>query len=262
MKRRWRSSPVSLFSFQDIVTGTCGIMIFMVLVQILLLNVAPEAGEFTVGTDEETDALVLKREIRQLEAELAEIRVRSRKIAVASKDAARPGEYEKAAEALSEKERVVASLVSQVHDLETRVAAAKDADAKNEERIKEMERTRCLLEQQISDMKNSKGITLIPQRGSFKIPFYVICSSHGLEVLRPLDAGADNIAISAAEVERGFSGFLSRLDHTTHAAVLLVRPTGVEMMNRAVVLLKQNSFTYGRDPLEEWAVVSFGKERR
>ena len=262
MKRKGRSSPVSLFSFQDIVTGMCGIMIFMVLVQVLGLNLAPDVADFTVGPDENADTLALRREIGSLERELADIRVRSRKIAVAPQDAARPGEYEKVTAEFTEKERVLAPLVSQVHDLETQVAAARDADARNKARIKEMERIRLLLEQQVADMKKSKGITLIPQRGSFKIPFYVICSSKGLEILRPLDENAGTVAIAPQEMEARLSEFLGRLDHTTHAAVLLVRPTGIGFADKAVDLLKRNSFTYGRDPLEEWAVVSFGKERR
>ena len=264
MTRRARQSPVSLFSFQDIVTGMCGIMIFMVLVQVLDLTTVSDVNDYTVGVDEvsETSKSSLKREIVELERELAELRVRSRAVVATRKNAARPEELEKVEEKFTERERIIAALVSQVHDLETQVAAAREADAKSQERIKEMERTRRLLEQQMEEMKNSKGITLIPERGDSKIPVYIICSSRGLDIRRPLEGNAQDVVIPMANIDTLFSRFLEDLDHTTHSAVLLVRPTGIAAMNTAVALLKQNSFTFGRDPIEEWASVSFGKEAR
>jgi len=259
MRRRKRLGAVSLFSFQDIVTGMCGIMIFMVLVQVLGLVDYRDNVEYTVEDSKSYDEDALKREIGELEKRLERIRQRSRTIAAAPKEAPRPGEYEKVAGQFTEKERIIAALVSQMHDLETQVAAARDADAKSRERIKEMERTRRLLEQQIANLGSSKGVTLIPQRGESKIPFYVICSSQGLDIRRPFEANSAVGRIPASDIKEQFSEFLADLDHTTHAAVLLVRPTGVAAMNVAVELLKQNNFAFGRDPLEEWAVVTFGE---
>lgn len=266
MRRRNRQNPLSLVSFQDIVTGMCGIMIFMVLVQILGLVVYPEREEYTVGAGEsDLETSTLRSEIRELEMRLEKIREKSRAIVSAAKDAARPEDADKYAEELSnmtEREKIIAALVSQIHDLETQIEKAKDADAKNKARVKEMERTRRLIEQQIAEMKSKKGVTLIPERGESKIPFYVICSSHGISIRRPLEKDAGDSEISLADINAGFAEFLSMLDHTTHAAVLLVRPTGVKAMDMAVLLLQQNSFTYGRDPLEEGVDVYFGKEGR
>ena len=264
MMRRRRQNPLSLLSFQDIVTGMCGIMIFMVLVQILGLVVPPEKPDFTVGSGESnSEAGELRKEIGELENRLEEVRKKSRTIVAAAKDAARPeeiGNYAEELAGMTEREKVVAALVSQIHDLETQIEQAKDADAKNKARVKEMERTRRLLEQQIAEMKSKKGVTLIPERGDAKIPFYVICSSAGLDIRRPLEKNADDIVIRMPDISERFGEFLYQLDHTTHAAVLLVRPTGVKAMDAAVLLLKQNSFTYGRDPLEEGVDVYFGKE--
>lgn len=266
MRRRSRQNPLSLLSFQDIVTGMCGIMIFMVLLQILGLVVPPEAADYTVGAGESSSEKgELQKEIRELEKRIEDVRSKSRSIVSAAKNAARPediGNYAEELAGMTEREKIIAALVSQIHDLETQIEKAKDADAKNKARVKEMERTRRLLEQQIAAMKSKRGVTLIPERGESKIPFYVICSSDGLDIRRPLEKNAKDVMIRLQDISEKFGEFLYELDHTTHAAVLLVRPTGVKAMDTAVLMLQQNSFTYGRDPLEEGVDVYFGKEGR
>ena len=51
---------------------------------------------------------------------------------------------------------------------------------------------------------------------------------------------------------------LEERDHTTHTVILLVRPSGVDMMGELSELVKGLGFSCGRDPLEEDVEVSFG----
>lgn len=258
MRRRRRENPLSLFSFQDIITGLCGIMIFMVLVQIIDLvcgrDVHGASAPIPVETKDERDAL--KKEVSRLEGELQAIKRKSASSVVAVQDKARPADAEKIKADLTEKELIVAALVSQVHDLETQVEAARKADAEDAAKVREMERTRRLLEQQIAGMQRCRGVTLIPERGEFKIPIYMVCSWAGIDIHRPFER-KPRVRIGPDEIEAELNDFLGKLDHTTHSVVLLVRPSGVKCMNRAVELLKNHSFTYGRDPLEEHLEVAF-----
>ena len=109
-------------------------------------------------------------------------------------------------------------------------------------------------------MKGRRGVTLIPERGESKIPVYMVCSSTSLEIHSPFEKSPKK-TIPADEVELGLGHLLAELDHTTHCVVLLVRPSGVETMNKAVELLRGNSFAYGRDPLEEGSEVIFDVRR-
>ena len=253
MIRRSRNNPFSLFSFQDIITGLCGIMIFMVLVQVVGLAFERTVDVPTYDSDlevAEEEREKLKKEIAKLERELSAVKAKSAKAIVSANDKAKSEDVEKVQKELTEKELVVAALVSQVHDLETQVEAAKKADAENRAKVQEMERTRRLLERQIADMKGRKGVTLIPERGSVKIPVYMVCSSQGLEIHSPFEKRPAKKILNS-DIERGLGRFLADLDHTTHCVVLLVRPSGVKVMDRAEELLKGNSFAYGRDPLAE-----------
>lgn len=258
MRHRKRENPVSLFAFQDIITGLCGIMVFVVLVQVVGLALekvdgnwrVPEVMPHVSGIEE------LRSQIASLEKELAAVKVKSSHAVIALKDKARAEDVEKVNKELTEKELVVAALVSQVHDLETQVEAAKKADAEDEAKIREMERTRRLLEQQIAGLKGRKGITLVPERGEFKLPVYMICSWSGVEIHCPFEK-RPKLELSPTQLAERLGEFLDGLDHTTHAVVLLVRPSGVKYMNEAVDVLSSRSFTYGRDPLEENVEVVF-----
>lgn len=264
MRRRRRDNPLSLFSFQDIITGLCGIMIFMVLVQVCGLTtkdgVAPSATVDSFAEAEDTRG-VLQAEIAALEKRLAAVKARAAQavVAVPIKDRAAPGEAEALDAKLTEREQSVAALVSQVHDLETQVEAARESVAEDAARVREMERTRRLLEQQLARAKGRKGVTLIPERGVSRIPVYMVCSGTGLEIHRPFEKRPKG-RIAAADVAERLASYLDELDHTTHAVVLLVRPTGVAVMDRAVELLKERSFVYGRDPLEEGLEIAFDGE--
>ena len=143
-------------------------------------------------------------------------------------------------------------------DLRTRVAAAKDADARNKKKVREMEETRRILEGKIAAMRNKKGITLIPERGTFKMPVYIICGRGGVEIIRPLKKDSKGKWIERGVLRDGVTRELENLDHTTHTVVLLVRPSGIEMMNELTGLVKALGFSCGRDPLEEDVEVSIG----
>ena len=258
MRRRKRVNTVSLFAFQDIITGLCGIMIFMVLVQIVGLAFEGLRDEWcfkpVVCSTESIDAL--KSEIKALEKVLSTVKIKSSRAVLAIKDKARQEDVDKIKKQLTEKERVVAALISQVHDLETQVESAKKADAEDAAKVREMERTRRLLEQQIAGLKGRRGVTLIPERGEFKLPVYMICSWSGIEVQRPFEK-VPKVNIAPDAVNGKLDEYIAALDHTTHAVVLLVRPSGVKFMHQAVEILKNHSFTYGRDPLEENLEVAF-----
>ena len=261
MRRNRRNNPFSLFSFQDIITGLCGIMIFVVLVQMagLVLERGLEDSAVKSPDNAEGDRERLKSEIAELELQLKDVKAKTAKAVVISRETARPADVAKVNDKLTERELIAAALVSQVHDLETQVEKAKKANADSAAKVREMERTRRLLEQQIANMKKRRGITLIPERGESKIPVYAICSWAGLDVFRPFEK-KPRTQIPSGLLELKLPEYLEGLDHTTHVVVLLVRPSGVRVVDQAVGILKNGNFTFGRDPLEENVEVAFEAE--
>ena len=261
MRKRRQRIRFSLFAFQDIITGLCGVLILLVLFMLVDFVTAPERRVVEPDPINETgdSSESLRRAIQRLESELAKAREAARTAIVSVKDAAAPEVAAKLTAEMSEKEKELAALVSQVADLQTRVAKAKDADARNKRKVREMEETRRILEGKIAALRNKKGVTLIPERGSFKSPVYIICGKGGVEIVRPLKKNARRKWVNSDNLRDGVTEALLDLDHTTHTVILLVRPSGVDMMDELSRLAKSLGFSYGRDPLEEDVEVSIGE---
>lgn len=261
MKRSRKKTSFSLFSFQDIITGLCGIIILFVLIMLVDLVMRRDASssgarDEAVEVVDKTDEL--RNEIAALKQELEAVRESVRSVIVATKDRAAPEVAAELDRELTDKERKVAALVSQLIDLRTRVAAAQEADAKSKKKIREMEETRRILEGKLAALRNKKGVTLIPERGEFKAPVYLVLGRGGVEVLRPLGKDTYRKWLAFDNVKTGLARELGRLDHTTHTVVLLVRPSGAAQMQMIADMVRGCGFSYGRDPLEEDVDVSLG----
>lgn len=262
MKRFRRNTPFSLFSFQDIITGLCGIIILFVLIMLVDLVVkrdpaSSHSEEQNIELEDRTSEL--RKEITALKKELSAVKESVKSVIVATKDKAAPEVSAKLDKDLTEKERKVAALVSQVIDLRTRVAVAKDADDENKKKVREMEVTRRLLENKLVELENKKGVTLIPERGEFKAPVYLVLGRGGVEMLRPLKKATYRKWYFFNEIKDGLSAELIKLDYTTHTVILLVRPSGIKKMQVVADMVRGYGLSYGRDPLEEDVEVSLGK---
>jgi len=263
MKRRRGQTPFSLFSFQDIITGLCGIVIFFVMVMLVDIVIRREVSDVTSVPDDEVpvadeDAASLRRDIAELRRELAVERERASKVIVSVNTAAAPEEAARFRRELDASEQDVAALVCQVEALRTRLAAARDADAKSREKVQEMEKTRRTLERRLADLADKKGVTLIPERGTAKSPIYLICGRGGVELVRPIRKNGDRRRFPLdGDMRQKLCSALGELDRTTYTVVVLVRPSGVPIMKSVVQMVKDLGFSYGRDPLEEDVELSF-----
>lgn len=262
MKRFRRNTPFSLFSFQDIITGLCGIIILFVLIMLIDLvmkrdTVSNPSEQAEIELEDNTAEL--KKEIAELKDELQRLRQSVKSVIVAAADKAAPEIAAKLDRDLSGKEREVAAMLSQVADLRTRVAAAEKADAENKKRVRDMEATRRMLESKLAALKDKKGVTLIHERGEFKAPVYLVLGRGGVEVLRPLKKNTYRKWFFFDDLKSGLSEELQALDHTTHTVILLVRPSGIKKMQSVVDIVRGMGLSYGRDPLEEDVEVSLAK---
>ena len=151
-------------------------LILLVMLMLVNLITAPERNMPAPMPTEETGGSIesLRCEIVRLEKMLAKTRESARNAIVSVRDAAAPEVAAKLISEMSEKEKKLAALVSQVADLQTRVAVARKTDARNKKKVREMEETRRILERKLAAMKDKNGVTLIPERGSFKSPIYII----------------------------------------------------------------------------------------
>ena len=257
MKRRSTSSPISLFSFQDIITGLCGLLILFVLIMVIDL-VMRRDGAPPPPPEPDRPIEELRAEIASLNSELEELR---RQVDEKRKTLSIALSREKAQEArkdLSEKDRLLSNLLAETRELETRLEKALDAQAKSAERLREMELARRNLEDSLNRLRKRNGVTLIPERGNLKSPIYVVLGKGKVTVAAPLDERNRAKTFDESRLGEGISESLSGYSTATHTVVLLVRPSGVDMMDRTFQRITALGFPCGRDPLEEDMEVSFG----
>lgn len=257
MKRRSASSPISLFSFQDIITGLCGLLILFVLIMVIDLVMRRDSSP-PLPPEPDRPMAEIQAEIADLRETLDNMRRQveemRRKLSVALS-------REKADEArkdLSEKDRELSNLLAETKELETRLEKALDAKAKSAEKLKEMELARRNLEDSLDRLRKRNGITLIPERGYAKSPVFVVLGRGEVTVTAPLDASPRRNTFPENRLGEGLLQALSGFRPETHSVVLIVRPSGVNAMERAVNLVKELGFSFGRDPLEENKEISFG----
>ena len=258
MKRRGGGSPVSLFSFQDIITGLCGLLILFVLIMIIDLVIRRDAPDETLPDSREKIETVeaeteeIRQALAEIERKLAEAR-RKRSLAVSDEQRA------KSDEVLSEKDRELANLMAEVKALETRLEKAREANEKSRKRLQEMELAKRNLEDSLTKLKKRNGITLIPERGNLKSPIYIVLGRGEVLVCAPLDKNPRRTSFMENRLGEGLRSALADFNPNTHTVVVLVRPSGVSMMFRTVsIATDEFHFACGRDALEEDVELSFG----
>lgn len=264
MKRRSRQNPFSLFSFQDIITGLSGIMIFFVLIMlvdvIMRKDIAP-TRDFLQERTQTIDALV--KEIESLNKHLENIKADLRTVRVSLAQTKTEEERVRTKQQLDEREAEILALLSQIEALEEQYNLAKDANAESRRVLAEMEAARRKVEAELQALqKNVNGITLIAERGISKSPIYIICERAGIQIINPLDKKGRRHKYAVSEQTRGIYSVLSAMDQSTHSVVILVRPSGLPNMDSVVSVVKNLGFTYGRDPLEEHVEVAFERVMR
>ena len=259
MRRRGRQNPFSLFSFQDIITGLCGILIFFVLIMLVDFisrrdsAPPPPAPPSKETSDESMDAL--RREVSALERELSRKRAAAQD-AVAAADASVSPEV--ARKMLSEIDSVVreqSELAAVVDDLRHRASAVCAAETNT---MAELLAANRALEGKLAEMSRLNIVTLIPERGMAKLPLYVLCGGGSAEVICPTTNGVTRKPIASGNMVSGVVGELKGYDSSRYAVVLLVRPSGAGLMDGLASKIRSLGFGCGRDPLEEDATVNVG----
>lgn len=259
--RRKRDNPFSLFSFQDIITGVSGIMIFFVLVMLVDLVTRREGGCEPCQSTEVVvaDFSELESENARLEAELAELREAAQLKIVNVGERAAPEVAAKLQAEMSGREKEIAALVSQVEALRGKVAEAEGKVAEEKKKAEEAERTRKRLVARLEDLKNKKGVTLILGRGEAKTPVFVVIGRGGYEVLKPLAKTTYRKWYNFGQFEECVASEFKPLDTAAYTVVLMVRPSGMTKMQDFAERMKNLGFSCGRDPLEDDLDVDLGR---
>lgn len=253
-KKICRNSTFSLFSFQDIITGLCGIIIILVLIMLIDVITTREnvkSNQQAVDIHIVNDIEKLQKEIDELTNELEKLKEQTKNIIVNTQQQAPIEVQSELSKEISEKEKQLLALSSQIYVLKSELQKEREENEETLKNIRMMEETKRILESKLEALKKEKWITIIPERGESKEPVYLVLTNEKIEIFRPFKQKYGIKNYSFTSQKKDFKNEILNFDSTIHSFVILVRPSGARIMNEVVQIISNFGFTYGRDPLEE-----------
>lgn len=271
MSRRKKNneSPISLFSFQDIITSITGVMLLVVMLMILeiissrMADVASEENRIEEIADMKSSLQKLKEEQKELQKWLDENREKVQFLSanieqipeLVKKEKLEKKKLSEQVEALATKERNATKrkeeLLAELKRLEKKLEdllAASGGKAFAELVRVQLEIKK--LAQELEDKKDKVFFTTKREEG--RNPVLVECSSKSLKIKIVKENKVIKLDIgSSAGALVSFSAWLKTRKMSREYITLLVKPSAVDYIQKLEKELRRTSFQYGLEPMEE-----------
>lgn len=262
MSRRKTSNPISLFSFQDIITSVTGIMILVTLLIALELSQraldSPRIQTTIVSKQLETAVAEAEEEIRELESQLAERDTKlqelaaydRRRILAESVDANRQ---------IEQLEAETIRLASQGEDAQKRKAemqSREQAKQQDIELVEELNRKCAELREQIEKLQASNRIIYNPAQGTSKTAWLVELTGQAIRIA-PMGRIAPPVEFIAppGQALADFRKWSAGRDNRSEYFVLLIKSSGIELFDQLQDELAKRGFDIGYDVVDEQVTV-------
>ena len=259
-RRRRGESPISLFSFQDIITSVTAIMILLVLT--LTLELITRMGRKGVAADDRkvveelTQSIEAMRErCKQVEQQTADARKTAQRVAsqsVQQLEAERRREQRqaeslrqelaalaiKAREARQSRGTAERELVEieknapLVRDAAERARRAAAAASELEERNQREGERQELKRNELGDQPRNAGkLVFNPPVGEPLRPLLIEVSGDGVAVMNESNTEVIDFGWGVAGPPGGFTAWLKRCDMTSEYIVIMLRPSGLDRLD-------------------------------
>lgn len=255
MARRHRSSPFSLFSFQDIITSVTGIIILLTLILALeLVTRDPSApGGSSPDNSERLRQEIAKatEESARLEEVLERGAARVQELAAASPQqlARAKREFEQEVRRLeAEVEQLVQQAGASSREKEEAIAKSEDREDEHKE-LKRLEATLKSLAEKLKDLKRTDRLIYNLSRDTGKRAWLVDVSPDKLATAPLGEAVPPTLfeGSSASARARSFIDFTKLRDPKTEYFVFLIRPSAVDTFADIRSKLESSGFDIGFD---------------
>jgi len=270
--RRVPGSPISLFSFQDVITSVTGVMILVVLLLIIevvksktAFDLASPAGSVsseTAARDMDTrqdDLASLRTEFRRAQALIRELSREPEEIA--SQVDSTTAEVARLKKEAAQRRLLIEGLKEEHASLSQENANLETDNASLAEARKE-------LRERAAKVSSSDQVRFIGTETTTKTPVLVECSGNGLKakvlgappVVKSFD---DPRSISVQSSIEAFSAWIAGLSRGRYAFVVLVKPSAAGYARSGVVEpLQERGFDTGYEPFEEGKDAVFEEVQR
>lgn len=263
MSRRSKgaSSPISLFSFQDLITSLSGILILLVLMMSVQIAVQAVTATPPRMEDPEIQARLtaLREDADALRKRLAELQARH--------DSQGTNDAVSIVRATVQAERKHDALQGAIEKSNSAVAAlekslgqirAKEAEARSQSAAltQEMEQLRAAQAEALEQNK----IFVIPEEGTTKTAVIVECSD-AIARAGYIDRAVQPVLFAAGlGMSAEFRKYLEGLSSTREYIVFMVKPSGVNVFQALRSIAMASGFDVGYDALEEDRSIALGSE--
>jgi len=255
MARRRKSSPFSLFSFQDIITSVTGIIILLTLMLALELITRDPTAKSSGAAESVSQ---LDQSIREAEAEVARLEELLKRGTDMAEElaAASPQQLNRAKQEVErEIVRLEAELVELDHKERAKRRDQEEAESQNKDRqkdrdtLKQLESTAQVLVDKLKDLKEKNRLIYNPSRDTGKQAWLVDVAPDKISVACLGRAAASTLfeqSSSSARV-RAFLEFINKREPSSDYFVLLVRPAATEVFDELRTKLEKRGFELGFD---------------
>lgn len=254
MARRAQANPISLFSFQDIITSVTGIMILLTLLMALELSqrsLQSPSVQTAVVTDQlETAVVDSEQEIARLEADLAN---RDKKLQeLAAIDERRL--LDESADIEQQVSQLTASSPDLAKQAEQAARRREQAEITNQDRQKDIDTARALTERaaeveaKLAKLQSTNRVIYNPAPGSSKSAWLVEITDSELRAA-PLGQATSPTVFKGNASARlaAFRAWARTRDRRGEYFVLLVKPSGIDAFDELHEALGKLGFDLGFD---------------
>ncbi len=252
--RRGGAPPISLFSFQDIITSVTGIMVLITLLMSIELvqrnSKQPPIQTSTAHVDQ------LRSTIAEAQAEIEQLRARQQSSDKVLREAVVVSQFQLREES-RELERLLERLETDAVDLKLQIrdTLLREENAQkiqnNEQRLVD-ELTNKLQELQslIDKLIKENRVIYNPAKGNSKTAWLVEISSTRI-MTAPLDNAASIRVFGQTTRQAEFLTWAKNRDHRQEYFVLLIKPSGIDHFLELQEKLAKHGFDLGFDLLAE-----------
>ena len=253
--RRRDESPVSFFSFQDVITSVTGILILVTLLLTLELVARGEAAPAAI--EQEPSASELRGRLRDGEQQLSRLKKQTAELQAILGEAATasPVAAEEDVEVLEREIRAARDrgrqLRNEVAAAESELQTARTAAESDANRAAEAQSAAAESQRRLEAFRQSKRLVVLPGGDERKKPLLVECAGGGVTVASlEGDGGLRVLQKWQGEAVGELLEWARSRDAGTEYFLVMVRPDGVSAGKRAILLLREAGFDVGWEPLE------------
>ncbi len=252
-KRGNEAAPVTLFSFQDIITSVMGIMILVMLVIALELaarQLQSPAIQQAIVKQDVREALKLAREkLEQIKRALA-AGAWDNLAALSRSDVQRQtSELERLMPVLEQNARQAEQRLSQLRQRHEQAEQEFETRNSDEESLRVLQAELAALEEELSRLATSSTMFFRPSQTGGKLVWLVEVSGETI-LAAPLGPSAKPLSFAGSSGEsrqRQFLAWASNRDPSREYFVLLIKPGGARLCNDIERQLRSKQFEVGLD---------------